>query len=188
MANEVLSNVLNNSKQKKTLIGLHNSGEDDFCVGYVLDFDKSFVIIQHVTKYGIEDGIHVIRIEDLEKVETDTDYINACQLVFENPDLLPKQTIKKTKFPFTDSWQYDLLYSNSYIGELIAFQLSGSDFFNFGFLFDFDENNIIINLIGDAGENQGTNVYHLIDISSFAIDTLQCRKRRYLYDIKSKRI
>jgi hypothetical protein len=188
MTNEILINTLSNSKQKKTLIGLHNSGVqiDDFCVGYVLDYNESFIVIQHVNKYGFEDGIHVVQIASLEKIETNTSYIKTCQILFQNPSLLPKQSIKNIKFQFSKSWQFDLLHDNSYIGELIAFQLDGSDFFNFGFLFDFDENNIMIHLVGESGESQGTTIYHLIDIASFGIDTLQCRKRKYLHNLTNQ--
>ena len=185
MTNEILNNALSNSKETKTLIALHSSGIqiDDFCVGYVLDFDETFIVIQHVTKFGFEDGIHVYQIARLEKIETDTLYLKSCQLFFANKKLLPSQTIKKTKFPFSDSWQYDLLNDNSYIGELIAFQIGGSDFFNLGFLIDFDATNIIIHLIGQSGESQGTNIYHLVDVVSFGIDTLECRKRKCLYEL-----
>jgi hypothetical protein len=63
------------------LTDLYTSGIqiDDFCVGYVIDYDESFIVYQHVTKFGQEDGIHIVQIANLEKIETDTSYINSCQ-------------------------------------------------------------------------------------------------------------
>ena len=183
MTKNVLSEIFSNSKNTKSLIGLHgrNIGIDDFCVGYVIDFDDLFVVVQHVTKYGIKDGIHVKQISALEKIETEGDYLKTCQIFLENPQLLSKQIVEKAIFSFSDSWQYHFLNENSCIGELIAFQLNVDDYFNFGFLIDFDEDNFIIHLVGQSGESQGTNVYHLLDLASFGLDTLECRKRRYMY-------
>ena len=188
MNKKLLDQIFSNSKATKTLIGLYNRHItiDDFCVGYVIDFDDTFVVLQHVTKYGERDGIHVKQIATLDKIETQNDYLKGCQIFFETPELLPKQTNDKVKFSFSDSWQYHFLNDNSCIGELIAFDLRGEDFFNFGFLIDFDENTFIIHLVGQSGESQGINVYHLSDIASFGLDTLQCRKRRYLYNLKTK--
>ncbi len=188
MTNQILSRVFLHSKKTKTLIGLYRSGSqiDDFTVGYVLDYNDSFVIIQHVTKYGVEDGIHVNKLADLEKIEIDEDYIKSCQLFFDNPALLPMQTVRKAKFNFSESWQFDLLNDNSYQGELIAFQLRGEDLFSFGFVIDFDELNILIHLVSESGSSQGTNAYHLVDIASFGVDTIQCRRRKSMYHLKKK--
>jgi hypothetical protein len=188
MTKKLLNEIFSNSKTTKSLIGLYNRDItiDDFCVGYVIDFDDTFVVLQHVTKYGEKDGIHVKQIATLDKIETQNDYLKGCQIFFETPELLPRQKNEKVKFSFSDSWQYHFLNDNSCIGELIAFDLRGEDFFNFGFLIDFDEDTFIIHLVGQSGESQGTNVYHLIDISSFGLDTLQCRKRGYLYNLKIK--
>ena len=177
---------MTNSKETKSLIGLHspNIGIDYFCVGYVIDFDETFIILQHVTKYGVKDGVHIDQIPKLERVEAESAYIKSAQILFENQDLLPKQTIKKSAFPFTDSWQYDFFNGNSCIGELIAFELSGENLFSYGFLIDFDQENFIVHLVGESGESQGTNVYHIDDIASFGLDTLQCRKRRLMYETR----
>lgn len=188
MTKKLLAEIFSNSKKTKSLIGFYDRDItiDDFCVGYVIDFDDAFVVIQHVTKYGVKDGIHVKQLETLGQIETSSDYLKSCQILFEDNELLPKQTAEKVKFSFSDNWQYHFLNDNSYIGELIAFSLSGEDYFNFGFLVDFDENNFIIHLVGQSGENQGVNIYLLIDITSFGVDTLQCRKRKYLYNMRNK--
>ena len=188
MTKKLFDEIFSNSKKTKSLIGLYERDItiDDFCVGYVIDFDDTFVVLQHVTKYGVKDGIHVKQFATLNKIETESDYLRTCQILFENNELLPKQTTEKVKFSFSDNWQYHFLNDNSCIGELIAFDLRGEDFFNFGFLVDFDEDNFIIHLVGQSGESQGTNIYHLMDISSFGLDTLQCRKRKYLYSFRTK--
>ena len=188
MTKKILDEIFSTSKKTKSLIGLYNRDItiDDFCVGYIIDFDDLIVVIQHVTKYGVKDGIHVKQIANLDKLETQSDYLKTCQILFENNDLLPKQTTETVSFSFSDNWQYHFLNDNSCIGEFIAFDLRGEDFFNFGFLIDFDEDSFIIHLVGQSGESQETSVYHLIDIASFGLDTLQCRKRKYLFSLKQK--
>lgn len=170
------------------MIGLYNREvvTDDFCVGYVLDFDENFVIMQQVTEYGEKDGILIKQIETLNKIETRNDYLNGCQTLLKNPHPLPAQTSANVKISPSEVWQYHFLNENSILGEMMSFDLIGDEFYNFGFLVDFDEENIIILLVGQGGESLGRNVYQLSDIASFGIDTLQCRKRRYLYNLKKK--
>ena len=186
MKNTVLSNLLFESRQSKSLLELHkrNNGLDDFCVGYILDYDDTFIIFQHVTKYGIEDGVHVEQISDLDRIEAHGAYLKACQALLATPEILPAQTTKQIAIPLNESWQFNLLNSGSYIGDLIAFELGGEGLFNFGFLIDLDEDHIVVHLVSEAGESQGTNLYRIIDISSFGFDTLQCRKRRAMYNLR----
>lgn len=186
MTMRILKEIFQKSKKTKKLIGIYarNIQYDDFCVGYVIDFNENYLVIQHVTKYGIKDGIHIKEILTIEKVETESEYIRTCQLLFDNPELLPKQIINRVKLSTNDSWQYHFFTDNSCIGELIAFGFKGDDLFNFGFLIDFDEDNFIVHLIGQAGESQETNTYHLLDINSIALDTLTCRKRKCLFQLR----
>ncbi len=183
MTKKILSEILSASKETKSLIGLYdrNTQVDDFWVGYVIDFDDAIVVIQHITSYGVKDGIHVKEIAAFERIETESEYLKCCQLLFENHELLPRQITEKVRFSFSDSWQYHFLNDNSCIGELIAFDLQGEDFFNYGFLVDFDEESMVIHLVSQSGESQGTNVYYLNDVSSFQLDTLACRKRKAMY-------
>jgi len=182
----ILKEIFQKSKKTKKLIGIYtrNIQYDDFCVGYVINFNENYLVIQHVTKYGIKDGIHIKEILTIEKVETESEYIRTCQLLFDNPELLPNQIINRVKLSSNDSWQYNFFTDNSCIGELIAFGFKGDDLFNFGFLIDFDEDNFIVHLIGQAGESQETNTYHIIDINSLALDTLTCRKRKCLFQLR----
>ncbi len=186
MTMRILKEIFKKSKKTKKIIGIYerNIQYDDFCVGYVIDFNENFLVIQHVTKLGIKDGIHIKEILTIEKVETESEYIRTCQLLFDNPELLPKQITNRVKLSSNDSWQYHFFTDNSCIGELIAFSLKGDDLFNFGFLIDFDEDNFIVHLIGQAGESQETNTYHIIDINSLALDTLTCRKRNCLFQLR----
>jgi len=186
MTNRILEEVFNKSKKTKTLIGIYERKiqYDDFCVGYVLDYNETFLVIQHVTKFGIKDGIHIKEILTIEKVETESEYIRTCQLLFDNPKLLPNQNTNRVKLSTNDFWQYHFFNDNLCIGELIAFGLEGEDLFNFGFLIDFDEDNFIVHLIGQSGESQEINTYNIIDINSLALDTLTCRKRKCLFQLR----
>lgn len=182
-----MNDILSNSKLRKTLIGFHESGIDNnFQVGFVLDFNEEFILFQSVNRFGVKDGIHTVKTSNLEKIEIDTFYIRGIQVLFENHNLISNQITNKATISFSESWQYDFLNENSLIGELIAFQMGGAEFYDFGFLIDFDEEYLSVNLIGDSGENQGMSVYHLIDIDAFGLDSLECRKRKQLYFYNKK--
>lgn len=187
MNNKIVNNILSDSKLRKTLIGFYECGiENNFQVGYVIDFNEEFILYQHLNKFGVKDGIHTVKLSNLERIEKDTSYIRGIHILFEKNDLITKQTTNRAKLSLSATWQYDFLNENSLVGELIAFQLDGSEFYNFGFLIDFDLENIIVSLISESGENQGISVYHLVDIEAFGIDSLQCRKRKHLYFSNNK--
>ena len=72
----MILDIILKSKETKTLIGFNFYGSDNgFYCGYVLEFNDEFVIIQHFSKFGINDGILVHKLSDIKYFETETDYV-----------------------------------------------------------------------------------------------------------------
>ncbi|MBC7748727.1 MAG: hypothetical protein H7Z76_09170 [Methylotenera sp.] len=187
MKNKILDKILSHSKKTKSIIGVrkYNDG-DDLLVGYIIDYTDTLIVLQHITKYGVEDGLIVEKIENIETFESDDDYVKSYQFLFENESKILKQTVKSIKLPNGDNWQYELLKMKFDNGKLVTVELNNDDLVTHGYIVDFDENNLQFKPIDKLGNNEGITIYKLSDISGLAIDRLESRKRQTFYDWKKK--
>jgi hypothetical protein len=91
MNNRILEKLLSHSKTTKTVIGIRKyNNEDEFYVGYIVDYNDTLIVLQHISKFGLEDGLLV---EKIESFEAEDDYIKSYQLLFKNANTIGKQTV-----------------------------------------------------------------------------------------------
>jgi hypothetical protein len=72
----------------KEIIGasLHEDDLESFVAGYVRSHDDESYSLLLIDPDGMEDGIHVGRLEDVEQFHVDTDYLRRLKLLHENID------------------------------------------------------------------------------------------------------
>jgi len=188
METKVLEKLLLHSKTTKTIIGIrkYNDG-DDLYVGFIVDFTDSIIVFQHISKYGLEDGLIVEKIENIESFEADGEYVKAYNYFFNNPIILGKQTIKKIELSKDENWQYEMLKSKFDKGKIVTVELNNSGFDNHGFIIDFDENYLNFKPITNLGVDEGEIIYKISDITGVSVDRLESRKREGLYNSNSKK-
>ncbi len=187
MENNVLEKVLSHSKTTKNVIGIrkYNDG-DDFYVGYIVDYTDTIIVFQHISKFGLEDGLLVEKIENIESFETGDEYIKTYQILFNNAKIIEKQTIKKLVLPKQENWQYEMLKNKFDKGKIVTVELSGDDTYTHGFIVDFDETYLNFKPITNLGVDEGGIIFKLSDIVGFSVDRLESRKREALYNLKKK--
>jgi hypothetical protein len=187
MANKIVEKILSHSKKTKTLIGVrkYNDG-DDLYIGYIVEYNDTLIVLQHVTIFGLEDGLMVEKIENIETFETEDDYVKSFQFLFKNKNKILKQTVKNIKLPESENWQYELLKSKFDKGKLVTIELNNDDKVTHGYIIDVDEKNLQFNPIDKLGKDEGITIYKLSDISGLTIDRLESRKRQAFYDWKKK--
>ncbi len=186
MNNVILNNIFSESKKDKKLIGLrkyNNSG--DLWVGYVVDYNDTLVVLQHVSKFGLEDGLVMEKVFNIESFETDTEYIKAYQYLFENPHKIASQTVEKFIAPVSDNWQFDLLYQFG-SEKIVGVEINNDDVY-YGLIVDFNEEYLHLRSITDVGQDEGTSIYKLTDITALYIDRLENRKRHAFYEWRKKK-
>ena len=187
MENNVLEKLLSHSKTTKTAIGIRKYNDnDDLYVGYIVDYTDSIIVFQHISKYGLEDGLIVEKIENIETFETEDEYIKTYNYFFKNANIIGKQTIKKIKLPKDENWQYEMLKSKFDKGKIVTVEINNSGTDTHGFIVDFDETYLNFNPITNLGIDEGGIIFKLSDISGFAVDRLESRKREALYNSKKK--
>lgn len=181
----MILDTLQKSKEVKSLIGFNLYGADNgFYCGYVLDFNESFVNIQHFTKFGLHDGILVHKLADVKYFETETDYLNGIQLLIDKPYEILKHNNKFNKeTSYMDS--FSVLFEN-FIGNsksVVKFEMSDGEIY-FGLVEWCDEENFAIKNIDSDGTISGKAIFKFEDLKLYWIDDLECRKRSLLLHIK----
>lgn len=178
--------VLEKSKSEKKLVELNCYGvAEGFYCGYVLAYSEEFVIVQHFTKFGIFDGILTLSLADIKFIESDTAYLKGIELLMNNQSLFLNQTFKlkgKNEDSFTHLFE-------SFIGNkdyLIKFELSDEDIY-FGFIAWCDEDYFSVINIDSDGSVMGKATFKFEDLKMYAVDDLECRKRKMLYDTQQGR-
>lgn len=78
--------LLNKLKQNKELceIYFYDQEADRFCAGYIVAFDKKFVLIKSVGYYGEDDGWTCKLIEDIATIQTQTEHIAQIKVLSEH--------------------------------------------------------------------------------------------------------
>jgi len=187
MTTKILEKILSNSKQNKSIIGVrkYSDGEDIY-IGYIVDYNETLIVLQHITKYGLEDGLIVEMIENIESFETGGEYTSAYQHLLTNHKEIKEQTVKTLKLEEGQNWQYHLLTSMFDIIKIITVELNNNTFTH-GFIVDFDETYVHLNQIDHVGKDEGTIIYKINDIVSLTIDRLESRKRLALYKWRKKK-
>lgn len=178
MKKNILTKILTHSKKTKTILSTRKYGPDNSqFVGYIVDFNETVFIMQQVSTLGLEDGLLVEAFDNVETFEMD-EYEKSYQYLFENADIIKKQTITKLPLPNGENWKFDLLKSLSAEKKIITIQLSCDKNIVCGYIVEFDETYLQLNAISTIGEDQGNVIYKLADISTFTIDELESRKRK----------
>jgi hypothetical protein len=188
MTSRIISEILTYSQETKTLIGVRKrNSEDSVWVGYITDFNDSIFILQHVSSLGIEDGLVIEMIDNIDNFETDDDYLKSIQLLFEQENPVQKQQVKAVEMPGEDNWQYDLLKNGFDQGRIITVEVNDSNTVNYGFVLDYDEISLQLRAVTKVGEENGTETYCLAEITSLTVDRLEGRKRQFLYEMKKRK-
>lgn len=188
MPGRIITEILTYSQETKTLIGIrkHNS-DDGVWVGYILDFNETVFMLQHVSPLGFEDGIIIERIDVIDNFETDDPYLRATQLLFEQENQILKQTVTTLETPTEENWQLNLIKNVFDLGKIISVEVNNADAVNYGFILDYDDSSLQLKSITKIGEENGTETYCLADITSLSVDRIEARKRQFLYEMNKKK-
>ncbi len=182
----LMQKILEESKNLKKIIGIrkYNAG-DDLYVGYIVDYSDSLFLMQHITKYGEKDGFIVERLDSIESVETDDDYVNSYQFLVKNTDKIREQSIDSFNLPDEQNWQYEILKVLFEQGDIITVELNNDDLVVHGYIADFDEDFLKLKPIDKLGNPEGFTLYKLSDISGLTIGSQESRKRQAFVEWKA---
>ncbi len=187
MLSRIIGEILTYSQETKTVIGVRKRNSESQCwVGYIVSFNDELFVLQHVTSTGLEDGLVVEEIDNIENFETDDGYVKAIQALYEQKAVIAEQTIKSIDITTEENWQYGFLQSGCYQGRLITVEINNSDSISYGFVLDYDDTTLQLTIVDKIGEEDGTQSFPLTDITSITIDRIEGRKREALHVLRKK--
>ena len=81
--------MLENFKKNKKLVSLYSNVEnkDTFNVGFIVDYDSKFLLLNSISEYGKYDGILLIYIDDIFRIDIDSNYENKLLRLLNNKEI-----------------------------------------------------------------------------------------------------
>lgn len=185
MDTNIIEEVFENSKTTMSLVAISTYRDDSgFWTGYVKEFNEEFVQLHHYTKYGKSDGTVIEKITNIESIEFEDDYVKCLAFLIRNSDKLDIERGFTQPVPTQEDWQFD--YLNFHLGQsqrIIRIELDNEITYS-GFVTKLDKENVILQLIGELGNEQSFSMYKLEDIISVRVNDIENRKRLMLYNWK----
>jgi len=188
MNNNIISEILQKSKDNKEIVSIWKySDADNFWSGYVNDYNEDLVMIQHFTKYGKPDGVIIENILDIKCIDFNDEYSKAMQCLIDYSSELDKDNSPEIKLTLNQDWQYEVLKQvENHKDIIVRIEVSGDDYS--GFIKRVETSDFIIDCIGHLGQDEGSVVYKLDDVTSIRVNDIDLRKRLMLYKWRKTRI
>lgn len=181
MRKNLLTDILEKSKENKEIIGIWKyNDEDGFWAGYIKDYNEELVTIQHFTKYGKSDGIIIERIENIKSIDFDDDYTKAMQYLVDCSREIDKDESFEIDLNNNEDWQFGILNQIVGIDRVASLEINGLDYFS-GFVTKLSNSDIILHCVGKMGEDEGTVIYRIEDITAIRVNDIENRKRLILF-------
>lgn len=181
----MFKDILRKAYDEKKMIGIttQDISWDESIIGYIIDIDETYFVINEIDEYGIYIGNTIIEIKNVTHVETNNWYMNNLQLIQEkgvtfNPNL--RVTIWKQGGNLKKYLEY--LKINNQISRFFFEE----DNFVIGEVLEFNNEFVFINNIGQDGSNEGKTCYQLEDIVGLRYNGLEEQKIKFLIDLKCK--
>jgi hypothetical protein len=174
--------ILECSKLHSEIIALWTYKDSDgFWCGYILDYNDTVVKIQHYTKYGKKDGIVIAQLSDIKSIDFNDDYAKAMQFVIDNSEEIYKESEVKLVLHNDEDWQLSILKQlEANYNTVSCIEINNSENYC-GYIEKVSDYEFIIKCIGKLGEDEGSTVYSISDITGFYLDDIENRKRNMLY-------
>jgi len=183
----VIKDILEKSQREKSFIGVWVYGDEEgFWSGYVKELTGDFMIFQHFTKYGESDGLIIEKIEHIQSIDFDDDYSKVMTHLIENKGEVEQLEDISIDIHHAHTWQTDIL--EPLIGSkdrIVQIQVNRDSFYS-GFVEWVNEENLVVRLVGNNGEDKGKSIFRTEDINTIRINSKDNRRRMLLYKWRNK--
>lgn len=180
MSMSLLQHQLKIAKEQKKILSFIEYGSDtNFFCGYVLDYTLEMVTIQHLTKFGKDDGLIVQPLSAFVRIDFDDDYSLGMEHIIANSDKIYIPSNFNIDFSSSDYYMNIFKYFCGNTEVILSFEIDND--FNSGYLVGYSEVDFSIRIIGKDGEDLGMSIFRIEDLTSIQIDDVDNRRRHLLY-------
>ena len=146
------------AKEQRKLISFIEYGSDtNFFCGYVLDYSLDMVTIQHVTKFGKDDGLIIQPLSAYVRIDFDDDYALAMEYIIANSDKIYIPSDFNIDYSNSDYYVNIFNYFCGNTDVILSFEIDSD--FNSGYLVEYSDTDFSIRSVGKDGENLGISIF-----------------------------
>ena len=159
--------VLKKLKEEQTLAEIYDVHSPESCtVGYVVDYDDDFYIIESVTPDGRYDGFQCRVTDDIIKIQCGTSYVDALE------KLMPIYNFFRKEMPLDGKTVLQQVFD--YVGKLkkiCTVVVGGGDCYLCGYISDVSEGLITVEKRNTRGAADGIGIVRVEDIDLISVDS-----------------
>ncbi len=183
MVGSLFFNILQKSKENKEIICIWRyDNDDEFWLGYVIDFNEELLTLQNFTRYGKPNGITVEKIEDIKCIDFDDDYSRVMECIIDYAETLEKDDTFTPDISLTSDWKQIVIKQLYNQGKQVAhFEFEDEEISFYGYVVAVSNYDFIIQSIGETGLNTGKIIYRMEDVLNIHINDIESRRREMLY-------
>lgn len=183
MSANLLQSILIRSKENKEIISIwqYNSDKGSI-VGYITEMNDEFIGFRHFTRFGKPDGVIFIKISNIKNIDFNDDYTKVMECLIEYSSIIDKPSDFNISLEQSDYWQFSALVQlNKAKNQIASFEINGNEFFT-GFVEDISEEDFVLHCVAKNGEDQGTSLFKIEDITEIRVNDIDDRRRLLLYN------
>lgn len=182
MNSSILNSTLQKSKENKEIISIWQyNGDKGSIVGYVTEISEEYIGFRHFNRFGKQDGVMFIKLANIKTIDFNDDYTRVMECLIQYADIIDKPSNFSINLNKSDYWQYyAVLQFYKAKDQMASFEINGGDFFT-GFVKEVSEEDFVLNCVAKNGEDLGTSLYRIEDISEIRFDDIDDRRRLLLY-------
>lgn len=162
--------MLENFKKSKKLVSLYSNVEnkDAFNVGFIVDYDSEFLLLNSISTYGKYDGILLIYIDDIFRIDIDSKYENKLLKLLSNGEII------NYEFKRTGSCMEKILDYAKENDSIISISFFDSDNKSdvVGKVKSYNDNQIEISCYDEYGEADGISYINTDEVNYVSLDSL----------------
>ncbi len=182
MNSSILNSTLQKSKENKEIISIWQyNGDKGSIVGYVTEISEEYIGFRHFNRFGKQDGIMFIKLANIKTIDFNDDYTRVMECLIQYADIIDKPSNFSINLNKSDYWQYNaVLQFYKAKDQMASFEINGGEFFT-GFVKEVSEEDFVLNCVAKNGEDLGTSLYRIEDITEIRFDDIDDRRRLLLY-------
>ncbi len=136
------------------------------CIGYIVDFDEEFYMIEAVAHDGRYNGLQCRVTDDLIKIQKDTSYLKSLEKLMPYYNFSHKDFFEEGKTVLEQMLSYCRNHN-----KICSVSVSGEDCYICGYITDIIEGVAYFSRINSRGERDGEGYIRLEDIEFVSVDS-----------------
>ena len=175
---------LTKALKDKSLIGIRTKSQDlgESIIGFIIEVEDSFFIINEIDKYGSFIGNTTIETEEIINIDIDDRYQRRLKFIHDN---LTTFNINNRITVWKEGAKL-LPYLKSLIENktIVTFYFNDDDYAT-GIVIRLDGSKIIIDNIGSEGDDDGLSCHYVNNLIGLRYNSLEEQKIKLLYENRS---